>query len=338
MNTVIASGKATVEGLRTPRLKIFGWLLRRELWEHRGVWIAPASCALIVLCGAVFGQFDFGHASLEHGAMGAGKAAARSLTPSSEVALVALLGIATPFYFVLLFTQFFYALSSLYADRRDRSLLFWKSLPVSDLETVLSKLVMAMLVLPLVAAGFAVATQLAVALVGALRVDTLAAQLTVHSSLPAAQLAQQLLAVLADPRLWLSTLLLMVLVTVAFALWTLPLVGWGLLVSAAAPRSPVVFAILIPAGVSLAEGLLLQSHWLSSHLAAHAWGALGGLADALRANAQEGELLPGASTLWSAVTQGARLFSGAELWLGVLIGLLLTALAVWARRYRDENT
>lgn len=338
MNTLIASGKASVESLRTPRWKIFGWLLRRELWEHRGAWMAPAICACIVLCGAAFGKFDFGHASLEHGAMGAGKTAAMSWTPTAEMALVALLGIATPFYFVLLFTQFFYALSSLHEDRRDRSLLFWKSLPVSDLETVLSKLVLAVLVLPLVAVGFALATQLAVAVVGAVRADTLAVQFAAHSSLPAAQLAQQFLAVLADPRLWLSTLLLMAQVTVAFALWTLPLAGWGLLVSAAAPRSPVVFAILVPAGFSLAEGLLLQSHWLASRLAAHAWGALGGLVDALRTNAREGELVSGSSALWSAVTQGACLFAGAELWLGVLVGLLFTAAAVWARRYRDENT
>src|SRR3546814_20822192 len=40
---------------------------------------------------------------------------------------------------VLGFVVFFYCLGALYDDRRDRSILFWKSLPVSDASTVLSK-------------------------------------------------------------------------------------------------------------------------------------------------------------------------------------------------------
>jgi ABC-2 type transport system permease protein len=64
---------------------------------------------------------------------------------------------------VLIITAFivglFYCLDALYGERRDRSILFWKSLPVSDLTTVLSKATIALVVLPLVTFAVIVATQ-----------------------------------------------------------------------------------------------------------------------------------------------------------------------------------
>ena len=54
----------------------------------------------------------------------------------------------------------FYCLDALYGERRDRSILFWKSLPVSDLTTVLSKASIPIVVLPLLTFAVTVATQL----------------------------------------------------------------------------------------------------------------------------------------------------------------------------------
>src|SRR5437867_8784109 len=64
---------------------------------------------------------------------------------------------------MLIFTAFivgvFYCLDSLHGERRDRSILFWKSLPVSDLTTLLSKVTIPLAVLPLVTFAIVVVTQ-----------------------------------------------------------------------------------------------------------------------------------------------------------------------------------
>src|SRR5206468_10746510 len=53
----------------------------------------------------------------------------------------------------------FYCLDALYGERRDRSILFWKSLPVSDVMAVLSKLAIPIVILPLLSFAVTVATQ-----------------------------------------------------------------------------------------------------------------------------------------------------------------------------------
>ena len=53
----------------------------------------------------------------------------------------------------------FYSLDALYGERRDRSIFFWKSLPVSDLITVLSKLAIPLVIVPMLSFAITVATQ-----------------------------------------------------------------------------------------------------------------------------------------------------------------------------------
>ena len=55
------------------------------------------------------------------------------------------------------FVVFFYCLGSLYDERKDRSVLFWKSLPVSDRDTVLSKALSALVVAPTLAIAVGIA-------------------------------------------------------------------------------------------------------------------------------------------------------------------------------------
>ncbi|WP_210235883.1 ABC-2 transporter permease, partial [Mesorhizobium sp. M1C.F.Ca.ET.212.01.1.1] len=66
---------------------------------------------------------------------------------------------------VLAFVVFFYCLGALYDDRRDRSILFWKSLPLSDTQTVLSKVISALIVAPLIAVIAGIITMLGFLLV-----------------------------------------------------------------------------------------------------------------------------------------------------------------------------
>ncbi len=330
MNAVLESGKAVVGSVHAPRLRVFKWLVRRELWEHRGIWIAPLICALIILFSASVGHVNLGDTPV-HVAQDVDVKSQEA----SEWASVALLGMAVPFYFTLLFTQFFYALNALFDDRKDRSVLFWKSLPASDLETVLSKLFVASVVLPLVALLFTLGTQALFALVAVLRVDAIGAQLGAALGAGATVAAHSFVGALGSPQLWLGDIATLLWVVLGFMLWTLPIVGYALLVSAATPRSPFVVAALLVGALGLAELLLFNGDWLAGQLFQHAFGAISSMqhpnAGLMAVNA-EGHL--------SAVSGGElhATFGSASLWGGVLVGVLFIGGAVWARRYRDENT
>ena len=326
MNAVLESGKAVAGAVHAPRLRVFKWLVRRELWEHRGIWIAPLICALIILFSAAVGQVNLGDtpAPVVEGVV-------VQVPAAGQWAGVALLGMAVPFYFTLLFTQFFYALNSLFDDRKDRSVLFWKSLPASDLETVLSKVFVASVVLPLVALLFTLGTQALFALVAWLRVDAIGAQLGAAFGAEAAGAAHAFVGALASPELWLVDVATLLWVVFGFMLWTLPIVGYALLVSAATPRSPFVFAALLVAGLVLAESLLFGSDWFLGQLAEHAIAPIAGIDRS--ADLPAHGHLPGFSD-----GQLLSSFTAPGLWAGVLVGLLFIGGAVWARRYRDENT
>ena len=330
MNAVLESGKAVAGAVHAPRLRVFKWLVRRELWEHRGVWIAPLICAVIILFGASVGHVNMGGAPVPHG-----PGLEVNAPAAGQWAGVALLGMAVPFYFTLLLTQFFYGLNSLFDDRKDRSVLFWKSLPASDLETVLSKVFVASVVLPLVALAFTVATQVVFALVAAVRVGSIAAQLGTAFGPQAAAAAHAFVSAFASPQLWLANIVTLLWVAFGFVLWTLPLVGYALLVSAATPRSPFVVAALLVGGVGLAESLLFDSNWLAAQIVLHAFAPIGGMdrptAGPTAVNAH-GHLPSFSSDHLLAA------FTSPDLWIGLVVGVLFIGGAVWARRYRDENT
>src|SRR5438128_12501991 len=117
--------------------------LQRELWESRSIYIAP-----VVVAGWYFFGFVI-----------------------NAVRLPQRIGIEQPYDFVALMLMaimflvaVFYCLVALYGERRDRSILFWKSLPVSDSTTVLSKMSIPVVVVPLVTFAITVAAHIAMLL------------------------------------------------------------------------------------------------------------------------------------------------------------------------------
>src|SRR5262249_26413648 len=107
-------------------IRIFYWSLRREFWEYRSLYIAPLAIAGVALLAFVIMTLGRGLST-------------RDLSERQNILLEAndfpaLLIMATA-----LIVAVFYCLDTLHAERRDRSILFWKSLPVSDLTTVLAK-------------------------------------------------------------------------------------------------------------------------------------------------------------------------------------------------------
>ena len=206
------------------RARLMYWSVRRELWENRSIYIAPLAVAALILFGFLISTIRL-----------PGKMrAALALDPMQQHKLL-----AQPYDFAALLimgTTFvvavFYCLDALHGERRDRSILFWKSLPVSDLTTVLSKASIPLVVLPLLTFAITVVTQWIMLL--------MSSAVLLGSGLSVATLWTQL----SLSQMWL--MLLYHLVTV-HALWYAPIYGWLLLVSAWARRAPFLWAALTAA-------------------------------------------------------------------------------------------
>lgn len=324
------------------------WLLRREFWEHKGgfVW-APLIAALImvVLVGGVLG---YGVAS--------GKMAGSSITirvdgeearhtsmakvltveKRAEVASAAAhnyIVVGAPILVVLPVVAFFYCLAALYDDRRDRSILFWKSLPISDTDTVLSKLLTVLVVAPLITIGVATAAALVIWFLGTL----------VASHLGIALFGP----VLSNINFYLAPLYLVAMLPV-YILWALPTAGWLLLVSSWAKSKVFLWAVGVPLMVAvllkwldmllgMSAGVTINADWIIDHvLEAILLGLVPGswFMNAGSALPQPGPsgvpLLPMVSYSWSTLARPA-------LWAGVVAGVAMIAGAIRLRRWRDEG-
>jgi len=305
-------------------MSTFKWLVRRELWEARTVWVAPAICAAIVAGSALIAAYGVGTISVEGIDSGDLAKLHDKMTPEhvDSIASMALGAIAMPFFIMVMFTQFFYAIDALYGERRERAILFWKSLPISDAETVLSKLLVAAVIMPLASAAAAFVTQLLV--------------FAIVSAKPGSLELMQ--GYLWTPSLWGGEIALLAYLTVAGAIWYLPLLGWCLLVSAWAPRSPVMYATLPPLGAMLGEFIVFRTHFLWSACSDHLK-LFGLLSHALGGPGVHpvitDEQLEVTRTLADAMRPGQFLAS-ADVWLGAAVGVAFVAAAIWVRRTRDE--
>lgn len=324
MNAVTAAPAATPAAgpFRAP----FAWLVRREVWETKAVWIAPAICAAVLVFSTVLGGLQIGDVNLRSMSDHETVAKMSQVGPegTSRLAGLLLLLIAVPFYITMAFTQFFYAMDALYSDRRDRSVLFWKSLPVSDVETVMSKVVTACVVIPLAAFAGAVIGQLLVyAVIGVKLAGT---------GLPLAQYMWL-------PQTWLPAIGVTLYGTFAVMLWSVPLVGWLLFVSALAPRSPFLWATLPPLALMLAERVALGSDRLADLIGDRVFGVMSATFSGIEQTGfvvrigESGKLPPSVASM----VQPLEFLSNPSVWGGLVFGGLLIAGAVWARRYRDET-
>jgi ABC-2 type transport system permease protein len=209
------------------------WSVRRELWENRSVYLAPLTVGGLVLVG-----FFLGLAKLPARVQAATPGNMHQVVESPYVVGAIILMAAQ------LVVSIVYCLDALYGERRDRSVLFWKSLPVSDTTTVLSKALIPVLVLPLLTWAITFACQaVMLSLSGVvLRANGLDPSL-VTSHLSLAQLARYNFGHL-----------------VAFhGVWYAPLYAWLLLVSAWATRVPLFWAVLPPVALIIVERIAFNS-------------------------------------------------------------------------------
>jgi ABC-2 type transport system permease protein len=229
----------------------FFWSVRRELWEHPSIYLVPAIVGIVVVTGVLIMALrgpigGMGPVELRAG----GDVIRLSGRPAmGSVMLVQLLVAAAAIALVGALTGLFYCLAALSGERRDRSILFWKSLPVSNLTTVASKVVLPMVILPAVVFMAAVATHLA-------DLAILAGNLLGRGQ------TLDVLAELPLPRLWL--LLAWALFTAW--LWWAPVFGWALLVSAWARRLTLLWAVLPPIGLAVFERVAFDTQHVESIL------------------------------------------------------------------------
>jgi ABC-2 type transport system permease protein len=273
----------------------FYWSVRRELWEYRSIYLAPLAVAAIFVVGFIINMFSLRHqllnATHQHGL----------LTTRYEASAALIMGTA-------LIVGIFYSLDALYGERRDRSIFFWKSLPVSDLTAVLAKMAVPILILPLVSFVIAIATQFIMLLLSTIILS--------GSGISISELWTE------ASFFHVSIVILYHLLTV-HGLWYAPFFGWFIFVSAWAPRAPFIWAFLPPFVISVVEKIAFNS----SHFASFVLNRLAGPQSSPRMG-------PDAHTDIMATLIPKHFFIEPGLWTGLLIAAAFIAIAVRLRRYR----
>jgi ABC-2 type transport system permease protein len=275
------------------------WSVRRELWESRSIYLAPLAAAALFLVGFLISMVHF------PAKMRAGMA----LDPMQQhefmqrpYTFAALLILGTAFI-----VQIFYCLDALHGERRDRSILFWKSLPVSDLTTVLAKATIPLVVLPLLSFGLTVATQWVMVLLSS-------AVLLASGQGAAAQWAEL-------PLFQMSMMLLYHLVAM-HVLWYAPIYSWLLLVSAWARRAAFLWATVPLLVIGVVEKIAFNTSYFVAMLGYRFGGGMEG-APFTAGNFSMDPMLQ--------LTPGKFLSSGG-LWIGLAFAAVFLAAAVRLRR------
>jgi ABC-2 type transport system permease protein len=282
------------------------WSVRRELWENRSIYIAPLAVAAVVLFASLISTIGLPKRM---------RAASELDDPAKvHATVVRPFGVApAPIMFATFLVGIFYCLDALHGERRDRSILFWKSLPVSELTTVLSKASIPFVALPLI--GFV------------LSVWTLAILLLLSTAVLLAT-GMSATTLWAELRLVQQPLVMLYGLTV-HVLWFAPIYGWLLLVSAWARRTPVLWAALPPFAIALVEKIVFNSMHFVSLLKYRLTGAM---TEAFAVKLQHGsdQILDKLEQL-----DPARFLATPGLWIGLAFAAACLAVAVRLRRNRE---
>ena len=360
MNTSVDAMAMDAERPRTPRVAPhathkFKLLLKREFWEHKGgffwapIWAGGISLVLTLMALVV--AEVAGRRAVASGKMqidgdvninGLDLSVLTSKMDASDLQKLAggidistVMSSAWPMV-VLAFVVFFYCLGSLYDERKDRSVLFWKSLPVSDRDTVLSKAASALLVAPLIAVGVAIACMFGFLLL-------LSTFVLLHNGNPMTlvwgpgnplQLAGSMLATIP-----------------VYALWALPTVGWLLLCSAWSKSKPFLWAIMLPvfSGIFISWFDImnlfdLESGWFWKNIVARGllsavpgtWFDVAHINNAHITSSEAARQIESVHQLLSLKTTYSVLLTP-QLWIGAVVGAAMIYGAIRLRRWRDEG-
>jgi len=306
MNTQSKAMPESLEGQRAaaatlPETRPFLWSLRRELWENRYVYLAPLGVAAVFLLGFLISMI---HLSAKM----RGLSLADPMRYREEIVMPYDI-IAGVLMVTTILVNVFYCVEALQSERRDRSILFWKSLPVSDSTTVLAKASIPLVVVPLVAWAVTVATQWIMLLVSSV--------VLLGSGLSVVTLWREL-------AFFRMAMLLLYHFLTAHAIWPFPVYCWLLLVSAWARRASWLWAVLPLVAISGLEMIVFRT----SH-----FGVLVGsrLIGAAPTDFTPKDLFP--TGPMTHITP-ERFLASLSLWIGFAVAVAFLAGAVRMRRLR----
>lgn len=288
--------------------------LRREFWESRASFVLTplvlGALLIVLLLMGLFTEPDNMSRMLQHMQAGFGSSPGplNAHTFAADGLNHGLAAIYVVFTVVLLLVLQPYLLSALYSDRRDRSILFWKSLPLSETENVLTKLAATVLAAPALYAVVAIATA------GLYLVILMVANLFVDMGLP--NLGAGLTA-------FITSILGFVIGWLLLALWALPLFCWLLFCSAVARKAPFLLAIGVPLVLVFCEYWLFGSRYLAGAIKSQV----------LQAFASFASVLPHPERI---VTEIAGTLTNMRLWFGWVISAVLLLACIGLRNYRYE--
>jgi ABC-2 type transport system permease protein len=290
-----------IAGAAIPAVKLMYWSVRRELWENRVIYVAPVAIACVFLFGFSISIF---HLVIEmHAAPWLDAMQQRELFGQPYEFAEDLVMAAT------LIVGVFYSVDALYGERRDRSILFWKSAPVSDLTTVLSKAAIPIVILPLLAFAIAVLTQWAMLM--------MSSAVLLGSGQNVAILWSRVGVAHRWPMLLFHFLCI-------HGLWQSPIYAWLLFISGWARRVPILWATLPPLTIGIVEKVAFNTTYFGSLIGRRFTGGTEGT-----------EIMERARTMDPAMLFGPLHFLiNPGLWIGLAITAAFLAAAVRVRRCR----
>jgi ABC-2 type transport system permease protein len=299
-------------------------LIRRELWEHRAIFVTPIVIGLILSVGVLVTE---GMMAAHTAEVDLSIAAASNIAHESHRSAVVNGFLVVPSVIIFIgmsVTVMFYSLDSLYAERKDMSILFWRSLPITDAETVISKVLTAGLVIPLVSFVVIIVTQLVSMILTSIWI-TIEGGNAVHLIWAPASLLS----------LWAATLAAML----SLSLWFAPFLGWFLFVSAFAKRMPLLLAALPIVLLPMFENWIFGSRLLFDAFFIR---TIEPFRDAIEAAKEQIEITENfrvsafITDPWQAFDFGA-IISKPNFWAGLVVCAIFVTAAIYVRRYRDES-
>jgi len=320
-------------------MNTYKWLLKREFWEHKGgfFWtpaVVGALMTLFLAASIIAGLV----VKSQHGMQINGEQVTnlgKIVSPEQKAQVVDALsngyiGTAAPLFFVMAFVVFFFCLGSLFDERKDRSVLFWKSLPLSDTQTVLSKAMMALVGAPLITLGFAVVTSVLSLLV-----------ILVGASVSGLNLFG---GVLGNPATYMAPFMIAAMLPV-YMVWALPTVGWLMMVSSWARTKVFLWAV----GVPVLTGVLISwfnamfdfnwdVQWFWQNIVARgllsvvpgSWYGFVATSNGLHMHNGHGDFGSMVASSWASL-------GFANAWIGAVLGAAMIYAATRIRRWKDEG-
>jgi ABC-2 type transport system permease protein len=278
------------------------WSIRRELWEHRSVYIAPVAVVAVFLLGFFINSFSLPRRMQALAAADLAHQHRAIVQPYDFAGGVIML--------VMMLVSIYYSLDTLYSERRDRSILFWKSLPVSDLTVVLAKATLPLVIIPLISYILMFFTDLFMLL---------------WSSVVLLASGQSVSALWAQVSLFQTTLMVLYHLVTVHTLWYAPIYCYLMLVSAWARRAPFLWAVIPPVAIAAFEKIIFDS----THFARFIGYRFSGPQSFDFPSHADMSMHPMMSL------NPAKFFAAPGLWLGFVAAAVFLVLAARLRRHRD---